>query len=131
MDTIADLKERIHDKEGITKDKYLLKSGEEELDDGKTMDAIIKEQKSIRIVFKTIKITVNGHHKQFTMSVFWADTISKIKERIHKMDNGTPLDRTQLKFGNKVLKVSKTVDEAGLKEGSILKLVYTSMKLHV
>jgi hypothetical protein len=43
MDTIADLKERIHDKEGITKDKYLLKSGEEELDDGKTMDAIIKE----------------------------------------------------------------------------------------
>lgn len=129
MDTIADLKDRIKEKDALDSSKYVLKSGQEELDDGKTMDSIIKEQKSIRIVFKSILLTVNGKNKVFTMTVFWADTISKIKERIHKLDQ-TPIDRTQLKFGGVVLKGSKTVEECGLKDGSALKLVYTTMKLH-
>jgi hypothetical protein len=75
MDTIGTVKERIKEKENIEKDKYVLKSGEEELDDGKTMDAIIKERKSIRIEFKTVKITVKGQRKTFTMTVFYGDTI--------------------------------------------------------
>ena len=108
MDTISTVKDRIKDKEGIDREKYFLKAGDEELDDGKTMDSIIKERKTIRIEFKTIKITVEGQHKIFTMSVLYADTISMIKDRIHMIDS-TPIDRTELKFGPKVLKNSKTV----------------------
>lgn len=130
MDTVSVVKDRIKEKEGIDREKYLLKSGDEELDDGKTIDSIVKERKSIRIEFKTIKITVLGQHKTFTMTVFWADTIATIKERIHKLD-GTPVDRTELKFGHQVLKSSKTVTECGLKEGSSLKLVYTTINIKV
>jgi hypothetical protein len=41
MDTLGTVKERIKEKEDIDKDKYVLMSGEEELDDGKTMESII------------------------------------------------------------------------------------------
>jgi hypothetical protein len=75
MDTIGIVKDRIKEKENIEKDKYVLKSGEEELDDGKTMDSIIKERKSIHIEFKTIKITIKGQRKTFTMTVYYGDTI--------------------------------------------------------
>lgn len=130
MDTIATVKDRIKEKENIEKDKYVLKAGEEELDDGKTMDSIIKERKSIHIEFKTIKITIKGQRKTFTMTVFYGDTINNIKERIHKID-GTPMGRTEIKFDNKVLQGKKTITQLGIKEGSMLKLLYTSVRVKV
>lgn len=108
MDTIGTVKDRIKEKEGIDKSKYVLKSGDEELDDGKTMDAIIKERKSIRIEFKTVTLTIKGQRKTFTMTVYYGDTIQALKERIHKID-GTPMQRTELKVGNKVLAFKKTI----------------------
>jgi hypothetical protein len=129
-DTINTVKERIKENENIDRDKYVLKSGDDEIDDGKTIKALIDEHKSIIMVYKTFKITIVGKQKIFTMSVYYADTIATIKERIHKID-GTPLERTELKFGNKVLKNSKSVTALGLKEGSTLKLVYTTIKISV
>jgi hypothetical protein len=130
MDTLATVKDRIKEKENIDKDKYVLMSGEEELDDGKTMDSIIKERKTMTIVFKTIKLTVKGKRKTFTMTVYYSDTISKIKERIHKID-GTPMDRTELKHGSKVLIQTKTVTELGIKDGAVIQLLYTTVKVKV
>lgn len=116
MDTIGTVKERIKEKENIDKDKYILKSGEEELDDGKTMDAIIKERKTIRIEFKTVRITIKGQRKVFTMDVYFRDTIGSLKDRIHKID-GTPKTRTELKWNNKVLGDKKTITQLGITEG--------------
>jgi hypothetical protein len=130
MDTLGTVKDRIKEKENLDKEKYVLKSGEEELDDGKTMDSIIKERKTIEIVFKTIKITVKGQRKTFTMTVYYGDSIKMLKERIHKID-GTPLDRTEIRFNNRILTGTKTISQLGIKEGAILKLIYTSIKIQV
>jgi hypothetical protein len=64
------------------------------------------------------------------MTVLYSDTITAIKERIHKID-GTPMDRTELKSGTKILIGTKTVTQLGLKEGSVIKLLYTTVKVKV
>jgi hypothetical protein len=130
MDTIGTVKERIKEKENIEKDKYVLKAGDEELDDGKTMDAIIKERKSVRIEFKTVRLTIKGQRKTFTMDVYYGDSISALKDRIHKID-GTPMTRTELKWNNKVLCSKKTITQLGITEGAVIKLLYTTIKIKV
>jgi hypothetical protein len=64
------------------------------------------------------------------MNVFYSDTVQNIRQRIHKAD-GTPMDRTQLKLDNKILQNAKTMMQIGAKEGSVIKLVYTSIKVKV
>jgi hypothetical protein len=39
------------------------------------------------------------------------------------------MDRTEIKFGNKVLQNKKTITQLGIKEGDVLKLIYTTVKI--
>jgi hypothetical protein len=73
-------------KEGIDRSKYVLKSGWEELPDSMTVKTIIDDRKSVRIVFKTIKIKIRAQkgytQMRFTMTATLDETIQKVKKRI-------------------------------------------------
>jgi hypothetical protein len=64
------------------------------------------------------------------MDVYYGDSISALKDRIHKID-GTPMTRTELKWNNKVLCSKKTITQLGITEGAVIKLLYTTVKIKV
>merc|ERR1712046_558761 len=78
-DTVSDLKDKIKKKENIERSKYVLKSGHEELPDSMPVTTIIDDRKSVRIVFKTIKLIIKAQvgysHMTFTMPATLDETI--------------------------------------------------------
>jgi hypothetical protein len=82
-------------------------SGEYELPDSFTVKQIVDQQKSVKIVFNTIKLIVkseNGfNHMKFTMTVTLDETISKMKKRIQQMAPDVPAEVMDLLKGNTLL----------------------------
>lgn len=127
QDTVSKLKDKIKMKEGIDRSKYVLKSGWEELPDSMTVKTIIDDRKSVRIVFKTIKIKIRAQkgytQMRFTMTATLDETIQKVKKRIQQMSPDLPAEVMDLLKDDRLLDEDKTVDDLKLTDNCNLRLV--------
>lgn len=136
-DTIASIKSKIHEKEGIPVDQQRLVFNGKQLEDNNTVgDYGIQADSNVHLVLrlkgggtdgtgsgstKTIMLkTLQG--KTIPMEVQDSDTISSIKAKIHEKE-GIPVDQQRLVFNGKQLEDNNTVADYGIQADSNVHLV--------
>lgn len=125
-DTVADVKQKIFEQEGIPVDRQrMIFVGEQLNDNHRLLDYRIEHESAVHLVFRSGNCfqifvrTLSGRTMVFECQP--TNTIERIKQRIRDREGLHP-DIQELRFGDSVLHDQSTLQECGLRHNSIIDL---------
>ena len=123
-DTIKDLKDTIHAKEGIPNDQQHLEFDGKELEDMRQLTYYnIQNESTVRLISRDTVIYLETRARNI-VAVERSDTIRRVKEKVKQADNLSPTQRLAVYHGGRLLHDDVTLAELDLQMESTLRVVY-------